>query len=159
MKHLRYIGYVLTLKTRVFVHALILGVPVRGLLHDLSKLSPIEWKGIGRQFYPSTPEEKDANASLFRQAKAHHRARNRHEVDHWYHDDGPCSPIPPAILKEIMADWGAFGGLCFTRAAIRHQASLCYQKWGKNYKMHPDTREWIERFLGTGSQREPRTRR
>ena len=146
MKHLPYIRYLLTHKTRVFVHALILGVPFRGLFHDFSKLSPVEWKGIGRQLFPSTPEEKEANAPLFEQAKAHHRIRNQHEVDYWYRDDGSCDPIPAPVLREIMADWAAFGGLCLSKAAIRDQASQCYQKWGKNYKMSPESREWIEQF-------------
>jgi hypothetical protein len=147
MKNISYTGYLLRHKLRVFVHATILGVPLRGLLHDLSKFHPVEWKGIGRQFYPHTAEEKEANASLFRQAKAHHRERNRHEVDHWCLEDGTCAPIPTSILKEIMADWAAFSGLCLSRPAICDHASRCYLKWGRNYRMHPETRKWIEGFL------------
>ena len=147
MKHFAYAAYLLRHKSRVFAHSLILGVPIRGLLHDMSKLHPLEWKGIGRQFYPGSQAEKDGNAGLFTQAKEHHRRRNLHEVDHWYRDDGTCEAIPGAILREVMADWAAFGGLCFNKVAVREHARRCYEKWGRNYRMHKDSRAWIEDFL------------
>jgi hypothetical protein len=155
MKHAAYTGYLLQHKGRVLVHAIILGVPLRGLMHDLSKLHPLEWKGIGRQFYPSTPEERERNAILFEEAQAHHKRLNLHEVDHWYLGGGTCDAIPESILKEVMADWAAFGGLCLSKKGIRHQAWQCYEKWGRHHKMHENTRAWIQGFLDlTDAQKE-----
>ena len=148
VNHLSYMAYVLKHKGRVFVHATILGIPLRGLVHDLSKFHPLEWRGIGRQFYPSTPEEKANNSTLFQHAKEHHRKINQHEVDHWYNGDGSCKQIPTSVLKEVMADWAAFGNLCLSKNSIRQHARQCYEKWARNYKMHNDTRQWIEDFVG-----------
>jgi len=155
MRHLAYTVYLLRHKTRVFAHSLILGVPVRGLFHDCSKFSRVEWRGIGRQFYPSNQAEKDENGPLFSAAKAHHRQRNLHEIDHWHGENDECAPIPVLVLKETMADWAAFGGLCLSRGSIRHQARQCYEKWGRNYRMDQDARAWIEDFLGIVSGEGP----
>ena len=138
-----YIGYVVKHKIRVFVHCVQLGIPVRGLLHDLSKFSRVEYLGIGRQFYPSSPEERERNAAMFKEAKEHHRLRNKHEIDHWYNDDGTCQPIPPACRKEIVADWAAFYGFPFSKANARK----AYLSWARNYRMHPETRRWFVDFL------------
>ena len=147
MKHISYLGYIIKHKSRVFVHSVVLGVPIRGLIHDLSKFHPIEWMGIGRQFYSSNEEEKKNNVKLFKEARAHHIARNEHEVEYWYCDDGSCKPIPHTVLLETMADWAAFGGLCYNRADIQTEAMKSYERFGKNFKMHSDTHMWIEQFL------------
>jgi hypothetical protein len=129
------------------IHSIILGVPIRGLLHDISKLTPLEWVGIGRQFCSSSTDEKARNGDLFKEAKEHHRKLNKHEMDHWYQENGECLPVQSGILKEAMADWAAFGGLCLTKGAIRRYAGQCYAKWARNYRMHEDTRKWIEDFV------------
>ena len=43
MKHLKYLCYVLRHKWYVFIECCKLGIPVRGLVHDLSKFRPSEW--------------------------------------------------------------------------------------------------------------------
>jgi hypothetical protein len=147
MKHLPAIGYLVRHKTRVLVHSILLGVPLRGLAHDLSKLNRVEYLGIGRHFYPSHPREKERNQALFREAKALHRARNEHEVDRWYGAGETCSNIPEPVRREIVCDWAAFHGLAFSLEEVRKNARMAYSRWARNYRMHPDTRRWFERFL------------
>ena len=148
MRHLSAIGHLLKHKTRVFVHSIVLGVPLRGLVHDLSKLTRVEYLGIGRHFYPSHPREKERNQGLFREAKALHRARNEHELEHWYGNDESCLNIPEPVRREIVCDWAAFYGLAFSLEGVRENASMAHSRWAGNYRMHPDTRRWFERFLG-----------
>jgi hypothetical protein len=147
MRHLAYCHYLVGHKYRVLIHALRLGIPLRGLSHDLSKLSAVEWFGIGRQFFPSSPAEKDANADLFREAKAHHRRANEHELDHWYGLDGAPARVPEPVLREVVADWAAFQGVSFSLAEIKRLAARSYSNWGKNFRMHPETRAWLLTFL------------
>ena len=147
MRHLSYLSYVVRHKSRVMIHAARLGIPIRGLTHDLSKFSPIEWLGIGRQFYASSPEEKAGNEGLFRDAKAHHRARNEHEIDHWYRGNEEPERIPEPVLREVVADWAAFQGLAWRLEGIKGLAAKSYLNWGKDYSFHPVSRAWLEDFL------------
>ena len=130
----------------MFVHCSILGIPHLGLIHDWSKFHPIEWLGIGRNFFPSNPSEKENNYPLFKKAKIHHRKLNKHEIEHWYDENGESKEIPVIYLKEAMADWAAFQGLCFSKVQIQINVKKAYLKFAKNYKLTPANRNWIENF-------------
>ncbi len=147
MRHLPTIAYLVKHKLRVFVHSVMLGVPLRGFLHDYSKITPIEYFGIGRHFHPSNPTEKERNMGLFKKANAHHIARNDHELPHWYNKDGSCIEIPESARRETVCDWAAFQGLALSLKGVRENARKSYANWARNYKMHPSTRHWFERFL------------
>ena len=147
MRHFPTIAYLIKHKFRVFVHSILMGVPLRGLLHDYSKISPLEYFGLGRQFYPSDPSEKECNKGLFKKAKAHHIARNDHELPHWYRDDGSCSEVPESARRETVCDWAAFQGFAFSLKGVRENARKSYTSWAKDYRMHPTTRHWFEHFL------------
>lgn len=147
MRHIAYIKYLAKHKTRVLVHSICLGIPLQGVIHDTSKLTHVEYFGIGRQFFPSTPLEKDRNGELFQQAKAHHNARNRHHLEHYYNEDGTCREIPIRFCKEIICDWAAVQGCAFASAGIRKLAKKSYENWGKGFRMHPATRQWFIEYL------------
>ena len=129
MRHLLYLAYLMKHKSRVFLHCVRLGVPIRGVVHDISKFSRIDWLGIGRQFYPSDESEKNDNTVLFQSAKEHHRVRNEHEVDHWYDAEEDPHAIPETVLREVVADWAAFQGVSCSGKQIRELAARSYQSW------------------------------
>ncbi len=104
------------------------------------------------QFYPSAPDEREGNKDLFRDAKEHHRRFNQHELDHWYEADAEPRPIPEPVLREIVADWAAFQGLAFSLSRLNRLAAESYHQWGKNYKMHSESRAWLTRFLEVTSE-------
>lgn len=147
MRHFPAIRHLLTHKSRVFVHSILMGIPTRGFLHDWSKLSRAEYLGIGRHFYPNNAEEKERNRELFEEAKAQHVEKNAHELEHWYKPDGTCLEIPEPVRKEIICDWAAFQGWGLTVRGVRKLAQRSYLNWAMNYRMHAETREWFERFL------------
>lgn len=109
------------------------GIPVRGLLHDLSKYSPIEF-GAGMRFYRGdrSPNEGEREAYGYSAAWLHHKGRNQHHFEYWT-DYSPktkrVEPVkmPIVFVKEMFCD--------------RVAASKTYQ--GKNYtQRHP-----LEYFL------------
>ena len=68
----------------VFKHCLKAGIPVQGLLHDLSKYSPSEFY-YGVKFYsgdrsPNEGEREDHGCSY---AWMHHKGRNKHHFEYW----------------------------------------------------------------------------
>lgn len=85
MKHFKYLKYVLKHKWFVFIECCRLGIPVRGLLHDLSKFRPSEWFPYVEKFYGGW---KDIDAfhpvtESFSYAWLLHQHRNPHHWQYW----------------------------------------------------------------------------
>lgn len=117
MIYLAYFWYVAAHKARVFVECCRLGIPLLGLLHDFSKLSPSEFgpyaryfkKGVADAPKPTTGEEK-----VFRMAAFLHTGRhNKHHWQYWVRTDkdGGYSRMgmPAKYVREMVADWRAMG--------------------------------------------------
>ena len=135
------------------VHCFKAGIPLRGLLHDLSKFSPAEFIP-GIKYYQGTRSPNELERDLFGYSKAwmHHKGRNRHHFEYWT-DVNPATKMyepvkmPLVFFKEMFCD--------------RVAASKTYQ--GENYtdehplnyflrgnaklSMHPETAETLEMLL------------
>ena len=140
-------------RNAVMRHCFKAGIPIRGLLHDLSKYSPTEFLP-GVKYFQGTRSPNEQERELFGYSKAwmHHKGRNRHHFEYW-NDVNPKSKryepvkMPIKYLKEMFCD--------------RVAASKIYQ--GKNYTdshpldyfkrgraadyMHKDTANMLEKWL------------
>lgn len=129
------------------------GIPWQGLLHDLSKYSPTEFRA-GAKYYlgtrsPNAGEREECGYSV---AWMHHKGRNRHHFEYWTDYSVVTKRYEPVkmplkYVKEMFCD--------------RVAASKTYQ--GKNYTdrhpleylqtrhdkplMHPETCALIEQML------------
>src|SRR5690606_19659246 len=90
MKHLKYLCYVLRHKWYVFIECCKLGIPIRGLVHDLSKCRPSEWFPYVNHFHNSNPRDKtgyyrpyDTGDRSFDNALFLHLKRNKHHWQWW----------------------------------------------------------------------------
>ena len=94
-------------KWLVFKFSLKLGIPFRGLMHDLSKFSPEEfWESV--KYYdgkitPITLCKKDKGYSL---AWLHHKGRNKHHDTYWVDLSAPqvAPVIPYKYVVEMICD-------------------------------------------------------
>lgn len=113
--HLKYASYLLRHKWYVFIECVKLGIPIRGLLHDLSKFRPSEWNAYAHHFFGV---DNLFNPILFNTALIHHRNRNKHHWQYWlqiknitnednliYNATLTPVEIPLDIQKEMLADW------------------------------------------------------
>lgn len=140
-------------RNAVMRHCFKAGIPIRGLLHDLSKYSPSEFFA-GVKYFQGTrsPNERERELFGFSRAWMHHKGRNRHHFEYW-NDVNPKSKryepvkMPIKYLKEMFCD--------------RVAASKIYQ--GKNYVdshpldyfkrgraadyMHKDTANMLKKWL------------
>ena len=152
-KHLKA---VIAHKGFVFQAGFRIGVPLWNLLvHDLSKLSPIEAAGYSRHFYGG----KDPQAFL--SAWHHHTRYNPHHPEYWVASFankhlgiavGDPLPMPDQYILEMVADWmGA------SRSYEGHWPDgTRHWKWlEKNWRdlpLHPKTRlkvlDLLDRFYG-----------
>lgn len=95
--YFKYLKYVLKHKWYVFIECCKLGIPLRGLLHDLSKFLPSEFIPYARYFYGNYPEaltvyEKTYHWKMktkavvkgdFDLAWLKHQKRNPHHWQYW----------------------------------------------------------------------------
>lgn len=144
MKHLRYLRYVLIHKWYVLIECCKLGVPIRGLLHDLSKFRPDEWFPYAHFFYGKPDEERFNKAWLL------HIHRNPHHYQYWIlrHDNGLDSQIemPLVYRKEMVADWVGAGKAQGKRG--ENECAQWYLENKFNMAMERQTRTWVEKRLG-----------
>ena len=68
----------------VIRHCFRAGIPLQGLLHDLSKYSPTEFIP-GARFWQGTrsPNEAEREKYGYSAAWLHHKGRNRHHFEYW----------------------------------------------------------------------------
>lgn len=165
LKHLKYLWYVIKHKWYVFIECCKLGIPIKGLLHDLSKFKPSEWYPYTNYFYGNYPSEKEMTAlefwkydgitkeiikNQFDKAWLYHQNRNKHHWQYWIlqKDSGSTKilEMPDKYKKEMLADWIGAG------KAITDSDNC--KEWYKNNKdkmlLHKNTRLWIENKIFTG---------
>ena len=92
----------------VFKLCLKAGIPIRGILHDLSKYSPVEFfEGV--KYYQGgteTPIAKERELNGYSKAWLHHKGRNKHHHEYWYDyispDETPLMPYK--YIVEMICD-------------------------------------------------------
>lgn len=142
MIYLNYLKYVIRHKYNVWRAGEMFGVhPIRLLLHDLSKFSPLEFIGYARYFNGERTEEIER---LFDYAWLHHIHKNPHHWQHWIlrYDAGNTITLemPEKYVNEMLADWASFnyvGGNIWN----------WYEKSQLHIWLHPATRELVESKL------------
>jgi hypothetical protein len=155
--HLRYAGYVLRHKWFVFVAGRKTKAPLwRLVVHDWSKLLPIEWFPYVQNFYgeelsslPRYEQARRERQARFDKAWLHHQHRNPHHWQHWLlrEDDGPLKalPMPEHFIREMVADWMGAGRAITGRWAVREW----YAQNSERMDLHPRTRERVEELMPT----------
>lgn len=156
MIHLKYLRYVVRHKWFVFCEAVKLGIPLLGLLHDMSKFLPDEWTPYVMYFYGTKREVRDKTGyykptdtgdAAFDFAWLLHQKRNRHHWQWWIlpEDSGGTKvlPMPDRYRREMLGDWIGAG------RAQGHGVDVhtWYAANGHKMVLHGETREWIEAQL------------
>lgn len=153
-KHLYYARYVALHKYFVFIGCRRLGVNLfQALIHDWSKLLPVEWIPYTNHFYGSKPIQRDETGyydaskqdDAFVFAWLHHQHLNPH---HWQHyvlkrDDGDVRVLPmkEKHIREMVADWFGAG---LTQSIIegwdhKPNPKVWYEANKGHILLHPDS--------------------
>lgn len=161
--HWKYLLYILRHKWFVFVWCCRYGIPLAGIVHDLSKFHPSEWFPYVRYFYggpwpeANPPGIKYAIGDMYTQpwvdeqfdvAWNLHQKRNPHHWQFWvlHKDSGEVVPLdmPLRYCLEMLADWRGAG------MAIngKDDTASWYLKNRETMLLHPRVRHWIETHLG-----------
>lgn len=151
MRHLLTINHHRAL---VRQHCFQIGLYRQGLMHDLSKYSPVEFL-VGAKYFqgfqsPNNAERADRGYSS---AWLHHKGRNKHHLEYWIdYTLGEESPMngmkmPVEYVAEMFCDRMAasktYLGDKYTDAAPLEY----YEKSKTHYLMHPESRALLEELL------------
>jgi hypothetical protein len=151
MKYFKFLGYLILHKWFVFLECCRLGVPWRGLTHDLSKFLPGEFIAYAGCFYEThhgneeikTPASEESSYAL---AWLVHQKRNRHHWQWWVlygEENGPAAvPMKDQYIKEMVADWWGAG-----RAQGQPDIIAWYRANREKMLLHPSTRRKVEHLL------------
>ena len=98
-------------KARVMVHCFKIGLYKQGLLHDLSKYSPTEFRE-GCKYYQGfrSPNNKAREENGVSLAWIHHKGRNKHHFEYWIDYGIDCETVicgvdmPRKYIAEMVMD-------------------------------------------------------
>lgn len=142
---------VLKHKKEVFKLMSKVGMPIQGLLHDMSKFTPIEFmESIKYANGKRSPVEISREVNGYSKAWLHHKGRNKHHWEYWvdkYLDGGVGCIMPYRYAVEMFCDMVAaskvYKGKNFTT-----QCPLDYYN-SHDYKqfMHPMIKEFLSNMF------------
>lgn len=147
-KFFNYFKYVIKHKWQVFKACCKLGIPLRGITHDLSKFYPDEFIPYMNHFYgeKKTFETKEA----FNKACSKHFNRNEH---HWqyhvlreYNNNLIYINISDDILKEMVADWVGTGIIVNGKLSVKEWYDKNREYILMNDENKAKIREYIQKF-------------
>lgn len=129
------------------------GLYWQGLVHDLSKYSPTEFRS-GVRFYQGTrsPNTAEREAKGYSEAWIHHKGRNRHHYEYWTDlslqtRNYESVPMPRKYLVEMVMDRRAacmvYQGKNYTSGSALEYLESSRERW----LMHPQTRRGLEYIL------------
>ncbi|MFA5561652.1 MAG: DUF5662 family protein [Eubacteriales bacterium] len=129
------------------------GIPWQGLLHDLSKYSPVEFS-VGAKYYVGdrSPNELERERLGFSYAWMHHKGRNKHHFEYWrdiHPETKQTRPVkmPLRYVAEMFCDRVAACKI-YLRGRYTDGAALQYFVRGDAAShMHSETAAQLEAWL------------
>ncbi|NLL62754.1 MAG: catalase [Ruminococcaceae bacterium] len=129
------------------------GIPIQGLLHDLSKYSPSEfWVGV--KYYQGTrsPNVAERQDKGFSSAWMHHKGRNKHHHEYWFDNDRSPIGLKPVEMEtkyviEMFCDRVAASKVYKGDEYTDSTALDYFNGHDHRINMHPNTKELIQKLL------------
>ncbi len=130
------------------------GLYKQGLLHDLSKYSPVEFL-VGCKYYQGdrSPNNAEREATGVSMAWLHHKGRNKHHFEYWI-DYGVGKDVgivgmkmPEKYVVEMFCDRIA---ACknYMKDSYTNRSPLEYYEKGRHkYIIHPETDQLLKEML------------
>ncbi len=154
MIHLfKHINLITRHRHMVFTHCKLAGIPLQGLVHDLSKYSPTELIP-GMKYYMGykSPNVREREIYGYSLAWMHHKGRNKHHFEYWTdynmttHREEAVR-MPPKYLIEMFCDRVAASKIYQGKAYTPDKPLLYFSESHAKTQMHPDTARVLEQWL------------
>lgn len=138
---------------QVIKNCFLAGIPIRGLLHDLSKYTPVEFIAGARYYQGNrSPNEGERDAYGYSKAWIHHKGINKHHFEHWT-DYNPKTrrtegaPMPTKFVIEMFCDRVAASKIYMGDKYSDESALLYFEKGRKTRMIHKRTSDMLEYLL------------
>lgn len=144
-KYFKYLKYVIRHKWFVLLECFRVGIPWRGIIHDLSKFLPSEFFPYANHFYGEASHHKDGSHApreiktgrdetgyykptdtgdlKFDFAWLLHQKRNRHHWQWWIlpEDQGGMKVLamPEKVILEMLCDWRGAGRAQHNKTGVK----------------------------------------
>lgn len=129
------------------------GIPMRGLLHDLSKYTPTEFcRGVKYYSGVRSPNEGEREQNSYSLAWMHHKGKNRHHFEYWTdynlkeHKVAPVK-MPLKFVIEMFCDRVAASKIYQKEKYTDKSALEYYRCRSDSRKIHPETAQFLEKLL------------
>lgn len=134
----------------VFINCCRAGIPIRGLLHDLSKFSPTElFESIAYYDDKLSPCDNMRKLKGYSYGRLHHKGRNKHHWEYWVDIvHGKMVPVkmPYKYMVEMLCDW--IGAEKAYRGTKSLRSQFDYWKAHESETiMHPVTKSMVSTLL------------
>lgn len=137
----------------VFEHCVKAGIPLQGLVHDLSKYSPTEFL-VGVKYFQGdhSPNVDERKAKGYSSAWLHHKGRNKHHFEYWFDNSTTSFNIVPVEMPvkyviEMFCDRVAASKVYKGDAYTDHTAFDYFMAHDYSMIMHPKTKELLQKLL------------
>lgn len=125
------------------------GLYWQGLVHDLSKLSPIEFSESVKFFQgDSSPIPVAKREQGYSLAWQHHKGRSPHHYEYWtdnYDMGTTCIPMPYKYAVELICDWlGAARAYLGSEFSYKKEWEWWCQKRDSRPKIHQQTMNFVD---------------
>lgn len=157
----KFFGHLKTVckhKYWVSYYAMRLGIPVRGLLHDLSKFHPVEFFESVK-YYTGThsPIDECKKMNGYSKAWMHHKGHNKHHYEYWqdnFDNGGQPLCMPYKETLEMLCDYlgagRAYNGKDFT---FQKEYEWWKNKSSKPLAMHEVQKHFFDYVFQSMSER------
>lgn len=150
MKATKHLRRVFLHKHYVFINCCRAGIPIRGLIHDLSKFSPTElFESIAYYDDKLSPCDNMRKQVGYSYGRLHHKGMNKHHWEYWVDIvNGEMVPykMPYKYIVEMLCDW--LGAEKAYRGTKSLRSELDYWKHVRPLTiMHPDTKYMVTALL------------
>lgn len=153
----KWLGHLKTIshhKYLVMKHCFRIGLYRQGLMHDLSKYSPVEFF-VSAKYYQGnrSPNEIERIERGYSSAWLHHKGRNRHHLEYWidYSPEGDHRmsgmEMPARFVAEMVCDRIAASKTYRKELYLPSDPYDYYMRSRDHYILHPNTRALLEQLL------------
>ncbi len=137
----------------VFRHCAKVGIPIQGLMHDLSKYSPAEFiEGVKNYQGTCSPNEAERKEKGYSSAWLHHKGRNRHHFEYWT-DYNPVErkvmpvKMPLNYVAEMFCDRVAASKIYQGKNYTQAHPIEYFERGKDNRSIHQETSDILEEWL------------
>lgn len=130
------------------------GLYKQGLLHDMSKYSPVEFR-VGAKYYQGTrsPNNAEREKIGYSSAWLHHKGRNKHHLEYWIDYGFPPNKnmtgmrMPEKYVVEMFMDRIAASKVYMKGQYDDRKPLEYYERSKNNLLLHAETRALLETLL------------